>query len=242
MAIPILPGKTDQWRRFVAELAGPRHADYVASRERLSVHERSFLQSTPQGDLAIVTVEGADPAGAISQFGAQVDPFAQWFREQVLEIHGFDLAQPPAGPPPELVIDSRPGAAEDNVQRAKDAYAAFVRGDLESVMRDMAEDIEWVAGGPADLPTSGTVRGKRALQAWFGTLAQGFDIQRFEPYQFVAQGDTVVVLIRSEGTVRHNQRRYTNEGAHVLTFRGGKLARFQGFEDTEATAAAYRGE
>jgi uncharacterized protein len=133
-------------------------------------------------------------------------------------------------------------AAEDNVQRTKDAYAAFVRGDLESVMRDMAEDIEWVGGGPADLPATGTVRGKQALQMWFGTLAQAFDFQRFEPYQFVAQGDTVVALIHSEGTVRHNQRRYANEGVHVLTYRDGKLVRFQGFDDTEAIAAAYRGK
>lgn len=109
MAIPILPGKTDQWRRFAAELAGPRHGEYVASRQRLGVHERALLQSTPQGDLAIVTVEGADPAGALSQFGASGDPFTQWFREQVQEIHGFDLALPLPGPLPELLIDSQPG-------------------------------------------------------------------------------------------------------------------------------------
>ncbi len=109
MAIPILPGKTEQWRRFAAELQGSRRAEYVASRQRLGVHERSFLQSTPQGDLAIVTVDGADPASAVSQFGASADPFTQWFRTQVLEIHGLDLAQPMPGPLPDLVIDSQPG-------------------------------------------------------------------------------------------------------------------------------------
>jgi len=109
MAIPILPGKTDQWRRFVAELAGPRRSEYVASRQRLGVHERSFLQSTPHGDLVIVTLDGADPAGAASQFGAPGDAFTEWFREQVLEIHGFDVAQPLPGPPPEIMIDSHPG-------------------------------------------------------------------------------------------------------------------------------------
>ena len=109
LAFPILPGKTEQWRRFVAELAGPRHADLVASRQRLGVHERTFLQTTPQGDLVIVTLDGADPAGALRQFGAAGDPFAQWFREQVLAIHGFDLAQPPPGPLPELLVDSQAG-------------------------------------------------------------------------------------------------------------------------------------
>jgi hypothetical protein len=109
MAFPILPGKTDQWRRFAAELVGSRRDAYVASRQRLGVHERAFLQSTPQGDLVIVTLEGADPAAAVSQFGASGDPFTQWFRDQVLELHGFDLAQPMPGPIPDLVIDSRPG-------------------------------------------------------------------------------------------------------------------------------------
>jgi hypothetical protein len=108
MAIPILPGKTDQWRHFVGELAGSRRDEYVTSRQHAGVHERAFLQSTPQGDLVIVTVEGTDPAGAISQFGASGNPFTQWFREQVLEIHGFDLAQPMPGPLPELLIDSQP--------------------------------------------------------------------------------------------------------------------------------------
>jgi hypothetical protein len=36
--------------------------------------ERSFLQSTPQGDLVIVTVDGADPAGAASQFDSAGNP------------------------------------------------------------------------------------------------------------------------------------------------------------------------
>ena len=109
MAIPILPGKTEQWRRFAADLNGSRRADYLASRQRLGVRERAFLQSTQQGDLAIVTLDGADPASALSQFGASGDPFTEWFRAQVLEIHGFDLARPMSGPLPDLVIDSQPG-------------------------------------------------------------------------------------------------------------------------------------
>jgi ketosteroid isomerase-like protein len=130
----------------------------------------------------------------------------------------------------------------ENMQRVKDTYAAFLRGDLDAVMRDMSDDVEWVIPGPSDLPGAGTVRGKQALQAWFGTLAQGLDIQRFAPYQFIAQGDTVVVLIHAESVVRHNQRRYPNELAQVWTYRGGKVVRSQVFEDTAAAVAAYRGE
>jgi hypothetical protein len=106
MAVPILPGKEAQWRRFLDELNGTRSGDYRASRRRLGVRERSFLQSTPQGDLALVTVEGDDPAAAIAAFGAGQDEFTRWFIQQVKEIHALDLTQPPPGPLPELVIDS----------------------------------------------------------------------------------------------------------------------------------------
>jgi len=108
VAIPIAPGKTEAWRQFVAELNGARRAEYKASRDRLGVQERTFLQQTPQGDLVIVTLEGADPAGAMAAFGQGTDPFTEWFVAQVKDVHGgFDLRAPLPGPPSQLVVDSQ---------------------------------------------------------------------------------------------------------------------------------------
>lgn len=132
-------------------------------------------------------------------------------------------------------------AEQDNLQRVQDAYAAFGRGDIAGVMRDIADDIEWVIPGPADIPFAGTVRGKQALQGWFGTLAQSLSFQRFEPYEFIGRGDKVVALVRTEATAQATSRRVTNELAHVFTYRDGKLVRFQEFSDTAATADAFRG-
>ncbi len=112
IAIPILPDKRDQWERFVEELRGPRYDEFVASRQRLGVHERTFLQRTPQGDVVIVTLEGEDPVGAFQRFGASNDAFTDWFVQQVKEAHGIDLRQPPQGPMPQLVVDSEDGSAK----------------------------------------------------------------------------------------------------------------------------------
>ena len=106
MAVPILPGKTDQWRRFVEELNGSRRNEYQESRRKLGVHERSFLQSTPQGDLVVVTLEGTDPEASFRRFAEGTDGFTRWFLQQVNEIHGIDLAQVMQGPSPQLVVDS----------------------------------------------------------------------------------------------------------------------------------------
>ncbi len=106
---PIIPGKLDQWRMFTSELHGGRLRDFTASRRQLGIHERTFLQSTPQGDFVIVTIEGDNPASALKRFGASNDEFTRWFIQQVKEIHGFDLGQPDAMAVPELVLDSHAG-------------------------------------------------------------------------------------------------------------------------------------
>jgi hypothetical protein len=106
IAVPILPGRTDQWRRFNDELNGRRRGEYEASRRRLGVRERAFLQTTPQGDLVIVTFEGDDPEGAFRSLGVGDDEFTRWFVQQVSEIHGMDLTQPAMWPMPWLGTDS----------------------------------------------------------------------------------------------------------------------------------------
>jgi hypothetical protein len=108
VAFPILPGRTPEWHAWMAELNGPRHQEFVASRRRAGVHERTFLQSTPMGDLVIVTLEGSDPVRSFAQMVTATDPFTTWFVGRVKAIHGVDLGAPMSGPPSGLVVDSGP--------------------------------------------------------------------------------------------------------------------------------------
>jgi len=106
VAFPILPGKTDAWRSWMKELDGPRREEFVASRQRAGVHERTFLQSTPMGDLVIVTLEGDDPGEAFGRMMSATDAFTTWFLERAKAIHGLDPSQAATGSPSELVVDT----------------------------------------------------------------------------------------------------------------------------------------
>ena len=106
IAVPILADKAGQFKAFVAELNGAKKADFVASRKRLAVRERTFFQQTPIGDFVIVTLEGDDPASAFAKFGQADDAFTRWFKAEVKNIHGIDISAPPPGPMPTLVADS----------------------------------------------------------------------------------------------------------------------------------------
>lgn len=108
IAIPILPGKTEQTKKFTNELKTRYKKEFSESRKRLGVQERTFLQKGPNGDMVIVTLEGENPQQAFTKFAAGNDEFTKWFISQVKELHGIDLSNPPAGAMPELIYESEP--------------------------------------------------------------------------------------------------------------------------------------
>jgi hypothetical protein len=106
LALPILPGKTEQWKHFCQERVGPRKSEYEASCQRLGMtREASYLQQTPHGDLAVVYLEAHDIPRLFEDMGRSQDPFDVWFRQQAKEIHGMDLSQPLPGPLPVAFVD-----------------------------------------------------------------------------------------------------------------------------------------
>lgn len=106
IAIPILPGKTEQWKTFSNELKNRYKKEFNESRKKVGVYERTFLQSTPMGDMVLVTLEGENPQDAFQKFGQGTDEFTKWFVKQAKDIHGIDLTQKPASALPELIVET----------------------------------------------------------------------------------------------------------------------------------------
>lgn len=107
MAVPVAPGKTEAWNTFMEELQSKYRQQFIDSRKKLGVRERTFLQSTPMGDLVLVTLEGEDPVNAFRQFAKGEDEFTKWFVASVNNIHGIDLkAMSADSDMPQMVVDS----------------------------------------------------------------------------------------------------------------------------------------
>jgi hypothetical protein len=131
-------------------------------------------------------------------------------------------------------------SAEENVKTAQEGYAAFGRGDVPAILELLTDDIEWIQPGPPDvIPAAGTYRGKDEVGRFFATLGENMDFHKFEPHEFIAQGDHLVVLISTESTVKRTGRKVTDHLAQAWTFEGGKVPRFEVFSDTAAVVAAY---
>jgi hypothetical protein len=105
-AVPILSGKTEMWKKALAEIKGARKAEHAESRRRHGItREIASLQSTPEGDYVVVCLEGEDPAGLMAMILNSDDPFDRWFAEAVLTgSHGVKPSGP-LPPPNELFLD-----------------------------------------------------------------------------------------------------------------------------------------
>jgi hypothetical protein len=108
LAVPIVPGKTEVWKRLIAEVTGPRRADTDGFHARLGVDKVNwYLQQTPLGDLFVLHMEGQDPAGAFVSWAQSEHPYDVWFKKQLEPLYGIDFNQPPPGPLPEMVYEYR---------------------------------------------------------------------------------------------------------------------------------------
>jgi hypothetical protein len=94
LTLPIVAGKVEAWRRFCQEMSGSRLQMYEASRRRLGITcERLALVETAFGSATVTTLEAHDVGQALDQIITSALPFDNWYREQVQELHGVNLAK-----------------------------------------------------------------------------------------------------------------------------------------------------
>jgi ketosteroid isomerase-like protein len=128
-----------------------------------------------------------------------------------------------------------------NTKVVQDAYAAFGRGDIATLLSYMAEDIQWqpVIGTAARVPFSGERTGKAQVAEFFKLVAAAEEFQQFEPREFVAQGDKVVAIGHYRAVTKPTGKSFESDFAMVFTMRDGKVARFQEFTDSAGINAAF---
>ena len=106
----------------------------------------------------------------------------------------------------------------------------------------LTDDTEWWAAGPQDrLPWAGGHRGLQKIAQWFQVLNAAMEYDQFEPFETVAQGDTVVVVYPAKGRARSTGRAFKSDIVRIYNFHGGKLVRVRSYYDTAAYVAALHG-
>jgi ketosteroid isomerase-like protein len=122
-------------------------------------------------------------------------------------------------------------------------YAAFQRADMPTLLEHMTDDIDWGIEvlAPTGVPWHGTGTGKAFATTFFQALGKETEFSRFEPSDFLEGETSVSCLVTFEATMKRNGRKLLQHVIHHFTFRGDRVSRWRGWEDTAATQAAWAG-
>jgi ketosteroid isomerase-like protein len=119
-------------------------------------------------------------------------------------------------------------------------YNAFKRGDMETLLGGMADNIEWITPGPPEIPVAGKRHGREGVAQFFKLLNEHEEIQEFEVQEFIAENGFVVVLGRYQSRIKSTGKTARSPFVHVFTVSSGKVTRFREFFDTANALNAFR--
>jgi ketosteroid isomerase-like protein len=119
-----------------------------------------------------------------------------------------------------------------NLEIVKRSYRAFGRGDMDAVLADMDEGIEWQQA--QGLPHGGIYRGITEVRRnvfdpldrdWWSEFSA-------EPDELLDAGGEIVALGRYRGIAKETGKVLDVPFVHVWSIRDGKAWRFRQFLDT----------
>ena len=119
-----------------------------------------------------------------------------------------------------------------NLEIVQRSYVAFGRGDMDAVLADMDERIEWQQA--QGLPHGGIYRGIAEVRRnvfdpldrdWWSEFSA-------EPDELLDAGDEIVALGRYRGVAKESGKVLDVPFVHVWSLRDGKAWRFRQFLDT----------
>jgi ketosteroid isomerase-like protein len=123
------------------------------------------------------------------------------------------------------------------VEIMRQGYDALAREDFEAILELMDPQIE-IHDRP-EAPDARSYHGHEGVLTALGLNLETFEELRFEPEQFIADDDQIVVIVRLHGRGKVSGAPVEDRIAHHWSIRDGKAVRLQVFSDpSEALRAA----
>lgn len=131
---------------------------------------------------------------------------------------------------------------ETGVAFVRQIYDAYARGDLEFVIANLSDEIDWELFLPDHIPYSGRYRGKREVQEFFIRFSEAASIEKFKVHEYLGAEDAVTVLGWDRIRVKSTGRTFEMDWVHVYNIVDHQVVRFREFFDTSRMLAAFESD
>jgi ketosteroid isomerase-like protein len=129
---------------------------------------------------------------------------------------------------------------QENSALVQQGYKFFSQGDIPGVLKLMSPDVAWVLNKVENVPFTGTFKGVEGVAQFFTALSGAMDLLKYEPREFIAQGNKVVVLGESRYRVKGQKDEFDERWVDVLTVENGKITRYEQYGNTAQLERAFK--
>ena len=128
---------------------------------------------------------------------------------------------------------------QQNTHLVQQFYQSMKTDDTQSLQNSLARDVEWELPEMENVPFAGKWHGREGVGQFFGKVSEVQDVVEFEPKEFIAQGNKVVVLGHFTMRIKATGRNVSSNWAHVWTVENGQITRFYEYVDTAVVSSAH---
>ena len=131
-------------------------------------------------------------------------------------------------------------SAQDNIKTIQSVYEAFGRGDVQTILDALTDDVDWGSDTSSNAPWHGARHGKQEVAAFFDAFGSTMEIQEFTPHTFGSNDTDVFTLVKFRGSSRETGKSVDMTLHHYFRLQNGKIDYYRGTEDSAQTEAALR--
>ena len=131
-------------------------------------------------------------------------------------------------------------APQTNLATTQQLYSSFAKRDIGAILSLLSPDIVWGEPQNPFNPAGGTRRGHSGFLEWVNIGQKAEEILILEPRKFLLDADSVAVVGYTKIRAKPTNKIYETDFVHVLSFKDGKVVKFQEFFDTYIAGEAFR--
>ncbi len=129
--------------------------------------------------------------------------------------------------------------SQENIAVIQGIYAAFLRGDTEHILNQLAPKFSWYNAGGPNVPYSGQRNDRAGVAKFFSTLAETADVLGFEAKQYTSAGNNVAAFGTFSARAKSTGKSYSYEWAMWWTLENGKVVDYRSYTDTRVEDNAF---
>ena len=136
-------------------------------------------------------------------------------------------------------IIQRQVTAESNLTIVQNMYQAYEKGNIDYVLEQLADNVDWKLHVPAAIPYSGQFIGVEQVAHFFTVQSNAIHINDFRVDAFIDGGNAITVQGWDRIQVKHTGRIFEMDWAHIYHMEDGKVIKFREYFDTYPLMKAF---